>query len=533
MAVTTSYKKQEQTANNVKPISSTSPYQGMNGVSQNTANNLGNYQQGYKQSDAVTQAQQTLQNVQANKPQGYNSKYSGALESILQQVQNPKEFKYEFNGDNLFKAYADRYAQMGKQASLDAQGQAAGLTGGYGNSYGQQVGQQTYNSYLQGLYDKGLELYDRAYQGYQDEQANLQNRYSVLQSADASDYGRYRDTVADWQQEEAQAYDRYTQADESDYNRYLQGLDYWTGLAQVENAAYNTEADRQEAIREYEQNFAENQRQFNVSMDENVRQFNEKMAEDTRQFNESLAEQKRQEDLDEKYRRDELAERARQYDASLAEQIREADMQNAYQMAALAQAASQFDRQLAAQIQQAADEAAYRQQALAQSQAQFEAQQAWQREQFEAEQAANAASEDKSLAYKYAMGVLGNGQMPSDDLLAAAGLSAADAASMIAQAEPTVSYVPTQPAATGGEYTAIQMPDGSFAKWNGNKYVNVSQEKMAEDKPNINTTLKDTQDLMDNANKNVVNAVNNTAKNATSNFTNDLSSFFGTNKKKK
>lgn len=422
MAVTTSYKKQEQTAQNTKPIQSSTPYQGMKGVSQNTANNLGNYQQGYKPSESVMQAQQTLQQVQANKPQGYNSKYSAALDSILQQVQNPKEFKYEFNGDNLFKAYADRYAQMGKQASLDAQGQAAALTGGYGNSYGQQVGQQTYNTYLQGLYDKGLEMYDRAYQRYRDDQTELQNRYGILQSADQSDYGRYRDTVSDWQTEEEQAYNRYAQADESDYNRYLQGLDYWTGMAQSENAAWNTEADREEQIR----------------------QFNENMEEERRQFNESLAEQIREADMNEKYRRDELAERARQYDASLAEQIREADMQNAYQMAALAQAASQFDRQLAAQIQQAADEAAYRERALAQAQSQFEAKQAQEWDQFNASMAANTASEDKSLAYKYAMGVLGNGQMPSDELLSAAGLSAADAASMLAQPEPVISYVPTR-----------------------------------------------------------------------------------------
>ena len=46
-----------------------------------------------------------------------------------------EKFKYEFNGDNVFKAYADEYTQRGKQAALDVQGQAAALTGGYGSSW--------------------------------------------------------------------------------------------------------------------------------------------------------------------------------------------------------------------------------------------------------------------------------------------------------------------------------------------------------------------------------------------------------------
>ena len=234
----------------------------------------------YKQSDAVTAAQNTVAQLQANKPQGYNSKYAGTLESIMQQIQNPEKFKYEFNGDNLYKAYADQYTQKGKQAALDVQGQAAALTGGYGNSYGQSVGQQKYQQFLTQLFDRGLELRNAAYQQYQDDQNAIKDRYNVLRNADESEYNRYRDTVGDWradlenaqnvynternvdynryrdmygdwQTEEEQAYNRAKNQEQMDYERYKLNLDYWTGLAQIENAAYKTEQDRQEAIRQF------------------------------------------------------------------------------------------------------------------------------------------------------------------------------------------------------------------------------------------------------------------------------------------
>ena len=201
MAISTTYnKKQEELARNQSAVGSNKAYSGMQGVSQNTANNLGNYQQGYRQSDQATAANNYLQQVQAQKPQDYNSKYGAQLDSILQQIQNPEKFKYDFNGDELFKYYADLYTQNGKQASMDAMGQAAALTGGYGNSYAQQVGNQTYNEYLRNLYDKGFDLRNAAYQQYQDEQQGLKDQYSILANQDQTDYNRW---AADREYEEA------------------------------------------------------------------------------------------------------------------------------------------------------------------------------------------------------------------------------------------------------------------------------------------------------------------------------------------
>ena len=530
-------------------------YQGLAGVSENTAKQAGQAQQGYQPSQNVTQAQQQLQQVQAAKPQGYNSKYGAQLDNILNQIQNPQEFKYSFDGDELFKYYADLYSQNGRQASMDAMGQAAALTGGYGNSYAQQAGNQAYDEWMRSLYDRGMDLYDRAYQQYRDKQGDLLNQYNVLANQDQNEYGRYRDTVGDWENERAFWADRGDVEAERDYQRYKDNLDYWTGLAQVENADYRNEQARQEAIRQYEQDFAEKVRQANLdesyrrdTLAEQIRQanldeayrrdtldwnkatderdYNRGVLESDRAFNEqvrqadldeayrqsTLAEQIRQANLDESYRRDTLdwnkATDQRNFDeqvrqanldenyrqSTLAEQIRQANMDEAYRRDTLDWNKStdqrDFDEQvrqanldenyrrdtLAEQQRQANMDESYRRDTLAEQQRQADMDEAyrqaamqWQQETDARDYARNVLesdrayeeqqrqfdwqmnenirqfnesmnwekmSNDQKYAAQYALAILENGQMPSLELLKAAGLSKADAEKLMAQIQP-------------------------------------------------------------------------------------------------
>ena len=408
----TNVKKQEELARGTEQVQSTTPYKGLAGVSENTAANLGNYQQGYQQSDAVTNAQNTLQQVQNNRPQGYTSKYTPALDNIMQQIQNPGQFKYEFNGDNLFKNYADLYTQKGKQASLDAMGQAAALTGGYGNSYAQGVGQQAYQQYLLSLYDKGLDLYDRAYQRYNDQLGQNKDIYNMLAAQEAQDYSRYRDTVGDWQNEEQQAYNRAQDAANTDYNRYVDTLNYYTNLANAENAQYNTDIDRAENIRQYEQNFAENQRQYDTNLAFNQAQFDWKKEADARDF----------------------AEGQRQYDTNMAFDQAQFDWKKDTNERDFAEQQRQYDTNLDFERQQY-------EQNFAENQRQYDTNMAFDRDQFDWKKDADARDfeeerrqYDQGMAYKYVQAIIANGQMPSDELLAMAGLSRADAQKMIAQA---------------------------------------------------------------------------------------------------
>ena len=414
MAIATTYtKSQEQLAKNQSAVGSNKPYQGMNGVSQNTANNLGNYQQGYRPSQQAQEADAYLKQIQGMKPQTYNSKYAPQLESILQQITNPEQFKYEFNGDEFFKYFADTYTQKGKQAAMDVMGQAAALTGGYGNSYGQQVAQQGYQQYLMDLYSLGMDFRDRAYQQYQDQLGNKKDAYQLMAQQDATDYSRYRDTVGDWEREREYAAGRADTEREFDYNQYRNDLEYWTGMAQIENAAYNTEADRQEAIRQYNQDFAEkkrqyntslaeqqrqydttfaeNQRQYNANMAENQRQYDTSLAEQQRQYNESLAEQQRKTNLDETYRRDTLAEDIRQYNASLAEQQRQYDT-------SLTEEQRQYNEKLAEQQRQSALDEAYRRDTLAEDVRQYNANLAENQRQYDTSMAEDIRQYNESLA---------------------------------------------------------------------------------------------------------------------------------------
>ena len=260
---------QQAAAPNSTSTFPSSGYTGLAGVSENTAAMTGKYQQEYVPSETVNQAMQQMQAMQNAKPQGYTSKFGAQLEQILQKITNPEKFKYTFNGDEIFKSYADEYTQRGKQASLDTMGQAAALTGGYGNSYASQAANQQYQQYLNSLYDRGMDLYDRAYQRWLDEQNNTMDQYSVLAQQDNTDYGRYRDQYGDWEKDRDYYTGRYDTENERDYSRYQNNLQYWTGLAQVENADYRSEQDRQEAIRQYNQNFAESQRQAEIQRNYN------------------------------------------------------------------------------------------------------------------------------------------------------------------------------------------------------------------------------------------------------------------------
>ena len=233
-------------------------YNGLAGVSGNTAQQLGKYQQGYQQSDAVTQAQQQLADIAAQKPQGYSSKYGEQLDQMLQQIQNPEKFKYSFNGDGLFKYYADVYTQKGKQASQDAMGQAAALTGGYGNSYAQQAGNQAYQQYLLGLYDKGMDLRDRAWEQYQYGQQQQRDNYGLLQNADATDYNRYLDQYNQWANEREYAANRADTEYNRDYGQYADQLNYWTQMAGTENQDYRTAQQMEETKRQWDQQFEYN-----------------------------------------------------------------------------------------------------------------------------------------------------------------------------------------------------------------------------------------------------------------------------------
>ena len=318
---------------------------GLQGVSENTRNQQARYEGGYTPSQQTTTAQQNLAAVQQNRPQTYNSKYGAALDGILAKIQGGQDFNYSFDGDEMFKYYADLYTQNAKQGAANAMGQAVGLTGGYGNSWASAQANQAYQQALLPLYERGLDLRDRAYQMHQDKENKLMTQAGLLMDMDSADYGRYRDTMQDYYADVDRAQAAADNERAFDYNQYVNMLDYWNGKAAAENADFR--ADQDEAYRQ--QTFDESVRQANL--DEAYRQ---------QTFQQSVEEFNRTNALDWA----QLEEKQREYDASLSE-----------------------------------DQRQYNQ----------------------------------KIAIAYVTDILANGQMPSNDLLVAAGLSLEDAQKLMAQ----------------------------------------------------------------------------------------------------
>lgn len=281
MAVTYLTEEQRKQQQAMQPVRQTqqqaTPYTGMQGVSQNTAQNMGRYQNGYQESERVQNARNLLEQNNAAKPQGYNSKYGAQLDQILEKITNPEELKYSFNGDALFQSAKDIAVQQGKQAAMDVAGQAAALTGGYGNSYGAAAASQAYQQNLNNLYAKMPEYYDRAYGAYRDKQGDLKDAYSILSSQEQKDYDRFRDEYGDWLNEREYLTARADMERSLDRGEFESERDYWTALAAQENKDYWQNEEFQENRRQYDANFNEQQRQFNAEIEEKQRQFNESL----------------------------------------------------------------------------------------------------------------------------------------------------------------------------------------------------------------------------------------------------------------
>lgn len=165
--------------------------------------------------NAYVDAMQTLQDKSQQMP-GYQNQYAGAIDAAFQNIVNRGQFNYDLNNDAMYDQYRDKYLANAKISMMDAMGQAAGLTGGYGSSYGQQVGQQAYDAQLQKLNDIVPELYDRAYQRYQNEGDMMLQQYSMLKDREATDYNRHMDELQQWntdrsfaQQDANNAYNRW------------------------------------------------------------------------------------------------------------------------------------------------------------------------------------------------------------------------------------------------------------------------------------------------------------------------------------
>lgn len=153
------------------------------------------------QPDAIQQAKEMIQQLNAKKPGDYTPVWLDDADSWMSQYQNRDDFSYDVNKDALYQQYKDQYIQQGHLASMDVMGQAAAMTGGYGNSYAQSVGQQAFNQYLGQLNNVVPELYGMAYDRYQQEGKNMLDMYDLYMKREAQERSNYQTEMDNWYRE--------------------------------------------------------------------------------------------------------------------------------------------------------------------------------------------------------------------------------------------------------------------------------------------------------------------------------------------
>ena len=196
----------------------------------------------YTPSTASQKAQEALSQLEQNSPQGYESEYSGQIQSLLQAVLNREDFSYDVSADPLYRQAREQAVSLGSRAMRDTMGQAAALTGGYGSSWAQTTGQQSYQEALAELEEVVPQLYEMAYRRYQDQGDTLKSNLSLLQALDEVGYDRYRDTVGDYQKDRTYYADRADQLYSRDWDSYQSALSAWQ---KDRDFAYQKEQDAQ------------------------------------------------------------------------------------------------------------------------------------------------------------------------------------------------------------------------------------------------------------------------------------------------
>ena len=282
-----------------------------------------------RQADSYLSSQ--LQKIQSGK-----TSYSDQVRDMMDTIMGREKFTYDVDKDPLFQQALASAMNSGKTAMQDTIGQASALTGGYGSTYATSAANQAYNTFIEDAYNNLPQYYQMAMEAYQMEGDDLYRQLDMLVGADEREYSRnvtafdatyqhrnqmYNEAYQQFRDAKNDAYnianlklsehgqlvnDAYNyfnaSADyantlyEREYNKWADEVNQAMKWAEMLNSDWWKNTEFGEGVRQYEQNFAEQQRQYNqnynLDMDkfnETVRQYNENLAEEQRQFAEKLA----------------------------------------------------------------------------------------------------------------------------------------------------------------------------------------------------------------------------------------------------
>ena len=168
----------------------------------------------------------------------------GKYDSLIKAYEDRDGFSYDFNADALYQQYKNKYIQQGKMAMADTMGQAAAMTGGYGNSYAQTVGQQQYQASLDKLNDVIPELYQLAYDKYNQEGQDMLNMIGLLGNERDFAYGQWGDKYNQLVADRNYYGTQYGTERDFDYGQYT------ADRTIAQNDHYQSEGAKYDAIRD-------------------------------------------------------------------------------------------------------------------------------------------------------------------------------------------------------------------------------------------------------------------------------------------
>jgi hypothetical protein len=216
------------------------------------------YSGGLDGSDYIALPQDTKSyfNYSTKQPTYSGSQYSSQKDDILNQILNRDGFSYDYTNDPLYQQYAEMYQREGDRIMKDTLAEAAAGAGGM-NSYAITAAQQAGNYYGSQLGDKIPELYNTAYQMYLTDIDNKVRDLGLLESMDATQYNRYRDTMSDWKDDRNFAYGLYR--DDIGDSQWQQSFDY-NSFINDRDFAYNSDWDNKKWDYSVEQDAIANNR---------------------------------------------------------------------------------------------------------------------------------------------------------------------------------------------------------------------------------------------------------------------------------
>lgn len=119
----------------------------------------------------------------------FNSSYLDQLNALSRQLTS---MNYEdWTKGSQYQSLADRYGNNGRMSMQDVLGQVAARTGGLASSYATTAAQQQYNQYM-------AQLEEVARQMYSQERGDIMDTANLYRNLANDEYGRYRDSLADY-----------------------------------------------------------------------------------------------------------------------------------------------------------------------------------------------------------------------------------------------------------------------------------------------------------------------------------------------